>query len=169
MCSMSLQNFDNLLRDGVSSITNSSLSNTQRIQARSPSRNGGLGIRRGISLALSRTSKMCSSPHVDAFLIDTLLLPGWSELQLLVFPTLKKVMIKLNEFWDSITIMRDFNLVAKQALTVMDKARLLAVQSPHSSDWQHALSISSCGLRLDNEAVRVAVDLRLGLELRQPH
>ena len=94
-----LQNFDDLLRDGVSSITNSSLMDTQWIQASLPIRSGGLGNRRGTSLALS------------AF---------------------------------------------------------LSVQCPHSSDWQHALPISLCDLRLDNEAVRGAVGLRLGLELCQP-
>jgi hypothetical protein len=32
------------------------------------------------------------------------------------------------------------------------QARLLAVSAPHSGDWLHALPISSCGLRLDDEA-----------------
>ena len=41
--------------------------------------------------------------------------------------------------------------------------------APHSGDWLHALPISSCGLRLDDEAVRVAVGLRLGTNLCQPH
>ena len=51
----------------------------------------------------------------------------------------------------------------------MDKARLLAISAPHSSDWMFALPVSSRGLRLDNEAVRVAVALRLGLEMCEPH
>ena len=41
--------------------------------------------------------------------------------------------------------------------------------APHSGDWLHALPISSCGLRLDDEAVRVAVGLWLGTNLCQPH
>ena len=52
------------------------------------------------------------------------------------------------------------------------RARLLAVSAPHSGDWLHALPISSCGLRLDildNETIRVAVGLRLGVNLCQPH
>ena len=57
---------------------------------------------------------------------------------------------KTQRAWDSITVMRDFNVVVEQATTDIDKARLLAVQSPHSSDWLYALPISSYGLRLDN-------------------
>jgi len=41
--------------------------------------------------------------------------------------------------------------------------------APHSGDWLNALPITSCGLRLDNEAIRVAVGLRLGLALCAPH
>jgi len=33
-----------------------------------------------------------------------------------------------------------------------------------SGDWLCALPVTSCGMRLDDEAVRVAIGLRLGLE-----
>jgi hypothetical protein len=49
------------------------------------------------------------------------------------------------------------------------RARLLAASAPHSGDWLHALPISSCGLRLDDDAVRVAVGLRLGSVLCMQH
>ena len=83
---------------------------------------------------------MHSSAHAETLLIDTLRLPGWSLLQLMVFPALKKLTIKIQRAWDSVTITRDFNLVAEQVPTVIDMARLLAV---YSSDWLHALPISS--------------------------
>ena len=40
---------------------------------------------------------------------------------------------------------------------------------PHSGDWLKALPISRIGLRLDDEAVRIAVTLRLGSNLCTPH
>ena len=50
-----------------------------------------------------------------------------------------------------------------------DKAILLAASAKHSADWLNALPITSCGLRLDDEAVRVTVSLRLGVDICQPH
>ena len=50
-----------------------------------------------------------------------------------------------------------------------NSARLAAVSAPHSGDWLHALPIASCGLKLDNEAIRVAVGLRLGVDLCISH
>ena len=49
------------------------------------------------------------------------------------------------------------------------RACLLAAQAPHSGDWLLALPITACGLRLEDEAVRIAVVLRLGSELGSPH
>ena len=48
-------------------------------------------------------------------------------------------------------------------------ASFLAASARHSGDWLFALPIASCGLKLDNEAVRVAVGLRLGLDICEPH
>ena len=50
-----------------------------------------------------------------------------------------------------------------------NRARLLAVSSLHSGDWLHALPRASCGTRLDNEAIRVAVGLRMEVNMCEPH
>jgi len=48
-------------------------------------------------------------------------------------------------------------------------ARFLAARAPHSGDWLFAFPISPCGLRLSDEAVRVAVALRLGCSVCVAH
>ena len=60
-------------------------------------------------------------------------------------------------------------LVLSRAADDVDKARLLAAASPHSGDWLHAPPIASVGLRLSDEAVRVAVAHRLGCKACEPH
>jgi len=49
------------------------------------------------------------------------------------------------------------------------RARFLAASSPHSGDWLLALPIKACGFWLSDEAVRVAVALRLGCSICVPH
>jgi len=46
---------------------------------------------------------------------------------------------------------------------------LLEAQAPHSGDSLLALPVTVCRLRLEDEAVRIAVALRLGSELGSPH
>ena len=58
--------FDNLLREGISSITNSLLSDIQWLQASLPIRDGGLGIRRATSLALSGRLSGFRREHVGS-------------------------------------------------------------------------------------------------------
>ena len=49
------------------------------------------------------------------------------------------------------------------------RARLLVVSADHSSDWLHALPLSACGLRMDDETLRISVGIRLGAKLCEPH
>ena len=49
------------------------------------------------------------------------------------------------------------------------RARLLAVTTKESGAWLNVLPVSSLGLRMDDESIRVAVGLRLGTPLCQSH
>jgi hypothetical protein len=71
--------------------------------------------------------------------------------------------------WDNRVVQTAHADLLENLLDNQNKARLLAVSAPHSGDWLNALPLSSCGLRLDDEAVRVAVGLRLGTSLCEPH
>jgi len=66
-------------------------------------------------------------------------------------------------------VLADKALVESSLNSPHCRASFLAACSQHSGDWLFALAIASFGLKLDDEAVRVAVGLRLGLVLCVPH
>jgi hypothetical protein len=176
-----LEKFDDLLRECVCSITNTDLTDVQWIQASLPVRNGGLGVRRVSSLAPSAflASAVGTRGLQDMILLKCaattdsvidIVLNQWyiTHGQSGVFLPVGLLAAKQQE-WDKPSIAADF---ARLNLSLPDRhnqARLRAVSGSHSGDWLHALSISSCGLRLDDNAVRVAVGLRLGAKLCEPH
>jgi len=45
----------------------------------------------------------------------------------------------------------------------------LATAAPRSGDWLHTLPISACGLHLEDNAIRVAVGLRLSSAICEAH
>ena len=71
--------------------------------------------------------------------------------------------------WDRPGIMADQAVVMSAFIDNFNRTRLLAASASHSGDGLHALPLSTCVLRLDNEAVRVAVGVRLGTSLCEPH
>ena len=71
--------------------------------------------------------------------------------------------------WDGPVAANQKNLILSRAPSDVDKARLLAVASPHSGDWLHTPPITAVGLRLPDEAIRVAVAHRLGSKACEPH
>jgi len=72
-------------------------------------------------------------------------------------------------FWDRPGIQADRLLVESSLSSAFQRASFLAASSKHSGDWLYALPVTSCGMMLDDEAVGVAIGLRLGLELCVPH
>jgi len=66
-------------------------------------------------------------------------------------------------------LQNDLALIEDSFAEPSQKARFLASLAPHSGDWLLALPTANCGLRLDDEAVRVAVGMRLSLALCAPH
>jgi len=71
--------------------------------------------------------------------------------------------------WEGPGIQRDQTTVESGLVTCDHQASFRAAAAPHSGDWLYALPISSCGLRMDDESVRVAVGLRLGCNVCVPH
>ena len=71
--------------------------------------------------------------------------------------------------WDDIIVKQSFDQLLSKASCDEDKARLLAVSQPHAGDWLLAPPITSIGLRMSNEEIRIAVGTRLGGVTCEPH
>jgi len=85
------------------------------------------------------------------------------------YDTLSAVLPSKQPFCDRPGIMADLAQVKSSLSTPFQQASYLATSTPHSEDWLQALPISSCGLRIDDEAVRTGVGLWLGLPHCVPH
>jgi len=172
-----LKGFDDQLRSGVSSICNVSLTDDQWLQASLPVRNGGLGIRSVSSLASSAFLASAAGTrqlqdrilhrahHVSDETYDRCLearvstgidLPDDSD-------------IHRQSRLDKSVVESEYKQLLSRYTDPYHRARLLAAAAPHSGDWLHTLPISACGLHLEDNAIRVAVGLRLGCAICEAH
>ena len=172
-----LSQIDEVLKSNINHIANVVLSDVQWIQASLPVKAGGLGILRATSLALpAYLASATSTASLQGLILIrsvaaadkyyTLYRSNWSSANNQSFP-LDTTACK-QRAWDEPIIKDDINYLFATA-SQRDKSRLLAVTSSHSGDWLHALPTASCGFRLENEDIRVAVGLRLGATLCQAH
>ena len=92
---------------------------------------------------------------------------SWSAMYSLPCPA--DVVAVSQRAWDTLAVAHYWLSVWQSAFIETYKASLTAIRVQHSSDWIFALTISACGLRLGDEAIRVAVDLRLELNICEPH
>ena len=70
--------------------------------------------------------------------------------------------------WDQPLYKLKYDNLLKDTVVPSEKARLLAVASPHSSDWLTAFPSSNLGLKLENKSLRIAAGLRLGAPIVHP-
>ena len=75
----------------------------------------------------------------------------------------------LQRSWDSPRVTLAYRNLLETAPDAPARARLLAARAKESGAWLQALPVSSLGLRMDREVVRVALGLRLGVTLCHPH
>ena len=173
-----LDDFDQILRTSLSRVTNVDIDNLGWIQASLPVGRGGLGIR---SVGLLAPSAFLASAAATRDLQTALLPSGFGfpdpdwDLALSTWSARYNTEIPAGtaqakqKSWDEASITTALEILTAGHTDPYHRARLLASQAPHSGDWLHAWPITACGLRLDNEAIRVAVGLRIGANLCSPH
>ena len=71
--------------------------------------------------------------------------------------------------WDYPHTQEVYDHLLEAATDTKTRIRLLAVATKESGAWLNVFPVSSLGLRMDNESVRIAVGLRLSVPLCQPH
>ena len=170
--------FDTKLRAALSLITNTRLDDLSWLQASLPVQNGGLGVR---SVGLLAPSAFLASAAATQEL-QARIAPRVADMH---DPSLERVAVVWQDrhdrelpleldmtkqaCLDQFSINSGLAILNRGFTNDYSKARLLACQAPHSGDWLNAWPITACGLRLDNEAIRVAVGLRLGVGLCDPY
>src|SRR6218665_534262 len=173
-----LKAFDNLLRTGLETVLNLSLDDSHWAQASLPVKAGGLGIRRVTLLALpSFLASAAGTRCLQSAMLGGLQIPDDEPYATLrdcwctdySSPCPDDISAHKQSVWDKPVIHRETSSLIDSFSEDYDKARFRAVAARHSSDWLLALPITTCGLRLDDEAVREAVGLRLGVNICEPH
>ena len=174
---------DNIVSKGLSTLLNYELSGDQILQASLPVKIGGLGFRSSSSLA---PSAFLASAAGTEELHAIILAQVEERLQTEVSDfTRNRILERLkvisgsppqsNEVygkqkcWDRNITEQTFSMLLTHCTSQIDKARILASKAAHTGDWLNAPPITSIGLRMSNETIRVAVVLRLGAKLCEPH
>ncbi|KAF0288086.1 Ubiquitin carboxyl-terminal hydrolase 38 [Amphibalanus amphitrite] len=169
-----------MVRSTLEAVCNVAINPAAWEQASLPVKFGGLGIRSVEALALpayiasvnaARPLIRSICPSVTDELSDTL------ETAVSAFLHRTGVdrqqlpdgeLVSSQRAWDTVacTVVQSRLLVPANQI---DRARLIAAGQPHTAAWIQAVPVPSLGLHLDDETVRVAVALRLGAPVCEPH
>ena len=147
-------------------------------QSSLPTKWGGLGIRMATDLCLPA---FISSAHGATSGMRTFMpnyqTDQYQDLQdaesewatVLLNNAVQPVAKSVQALWDAPIFEKKYNDILNNQTIPAERARLRAVASEHASNWLNALPVPALGLKLDNTSLRMAVGLRLGYALCQPH
>ena len=169
---------DATVKTATTRVCNVQLDDPSWTQASLPSRFGGLGLRRVEALSLPcYISSLTKSQHLIHQILPTI---QFERPQQLIeaetcfsrkYPTAdipKEEAKHLQRNWDESVCQYEFNNLLNSANQI-HSARLLAAAAPHSGAWLHALPLAEIGMNMNPETVRIAVALRLGARICEPH
>ena len=159
--SPAVEAYHSLLRRVLGDITNVCLEEDGTwTQASLPVGAGGIGVRRAAQI-LPPQMQGVLNPSRDAALT------AWQHGHDEVPPSGTASLCQ--KAWDPPLIQGTYDALMMAASNPSTRDRLLAVASKEAGAWLTALPISSLGLCMDDEVVRIAVGLRLGVALCVPH
>ena len=172
-----LARYDTVLRLGLSRILNLPLTEEAWLQATLPIKVGGLGIRSVSQLALPAfLASAAGTDRLQSTMLSNMASPDpqwemalarWQEIGSSQRP--ETGLAHRQSAWDRPLLDRIISDLRSRLPDPGHRARLGATMAPHAGDWLLALPVANCGLKLDDEAIRVAVGLRLGTPLCEPH
>ena len=179
--SPNLKLYDDRLRSIVSTITNIHFApnNPAWTQASLPVKFGGLGIWSAVQLVSSAflASAAGSSDlahHILPSHLQNVPLPNvanaaalWSQDH--DHPPPVGTASHCQKTWDAHKVSATADSLLESASNATSIARRLAASTNESGTWRNALPISSLGIRMDNNTIKVAVGLKLGSPLCRPH
>ena len=172
--------FDAVLRSLLEVICNVKLDDSCWLQASLPINSGGLGIRSAVMLAPSAfLASAAGSTHVSQAILPpgtqscipsllTKALSLWSDSACSSDPPCG-LEASSQKAWDVPVVKGSFSSLIAHSQDSRGRARLLACSQKESGAWLTAPPISALGLRMSNEAVRIAIGLRLGAPICTPH
>ena len=175
-----LQTIDEMVRSTLADVCNVSIEDKAWVQAALPTKHGGLGVRSVEKLALPcYVASLTAATPLISTVIPTILgndaapsalkpaqdcFVGLTGLATLPDPSVAGQ----QRVWDDAvsTVIKN-RLIS--GVNQVHRARLLASCQPHTAAWLQAIPVPSLGLHLDPETVRIAVALRIGAPICEPH
>ena len=171
-----LDKFDRTMRLGLEKIINVTLDDNAWLQASLPVSRGGIGIRSAQSLSIPAflASTACTAELCDRLLskfrpIDDPVRAQAVHSWCLTTGLAEEPVSRFQKSWDIPVLDAQSSQVSKSVSTPEAEARLLASLRKESGAWLTALPSPNLGTLLDNNAVRIAVCLRLGTPICHPH